>query len=94
MSDETNKMADKGASNQVIVAVLLVIALSVATGLVVHHNDKTTATHDAMVSAAMQKTEVKKAATAAAMKQEETDKMAASEAMAKDETTNTTAATQ
>lgn len=91
MSDEAVKQTNHGASNQLIIVIIVTIALAVATGLVVRHNDTTANNHAMMTAEAMQKTEVKKAATAAAMKQAETDKMAAHDAMMHDTSTTTPA---
>ena len=61
---------------QIVVAVVAVIGFSTATALVIHHNDKVSNDHTMMMSEAMQKKAVQKAADDAAMKQKETDKMA------------------
>lgn len=60
----------------VVTAVLLIAAFSVATGLVVHHNDQTSNAHAMMVSNAMEKTTIMKAEISAAMKQKQSDAMA------------------
>ncbi len=60
----------------VVVAIVLIVAFSVGTGLVVHHNDNTNNTHAMMVSDTMEKTAIMKAETSAAMKQKQSDEMA------------------
>jgi hypothetical protein len=62
-------------SMQLTIAVVVVVGLSVATGLMVHHNDDTNNAHAMMMSDAMQKTAIKKAETSAAMKQKQSDEM-------------------
>ena len=66
---------------QLIIAALVVVVISVATGTIVHYNDKTANDHAMMESTKMQNSALQKAASDAAMKQSETDKMAANDAM-------------
>jgi hypothetical protein len=98
MSDkQNNEHIKKGSSNslyKLICAVILLAVFSVATGLIVHNNDKTSNSHAMMVSEAMQKADIKKASTTAAMKQEEADKMAAHQAMMNDNSSSTATTAQ
>jgi hypothetical protein len=61
---------------QAVVAVALIAVFSVATGIVVHHDDQTSSAHAMMVSSSMEKTTVMKAESTAAMKQKASDEMA------------------
>jgi len=65
----------------VIIAVVLIAAFSVGTGMLVHHNDQTNNAHAMMVSNAMEKTAIMKAETSAAMKQKQSDEMAEHDSM-------------
>ncbi len=65
----------------VVVAIVLVAAFSIGTGLVVHHKDQTNNTHAMMANSAMEKDAIMKAETNAAMKQKQSDEMAAHNAM-------------
>jgi hypothetical protein len=64
-----------------VVAIVLIAAFSVGTGLVVHHNDQTNNTHAMMANSAMEKDAVMKAETSAAMKQKQSDEMNTRNAM-------------
>jgi len=68
-------------TTQAVLAVVLIAAFSIATGAIIHHNDQTNSAHAMMVSAAMEKTAIKKAETSAAMKQKQSDEMAEHDSM-------------
>ena len=56
-------------------AILFIAVFSIATGLIVHHNDQVNTAHAMMVSSAMEKTTIMKAESSAAMKQKQSDAM-------------------
>lgn len=93
MNNEIVKQKTYGVSKKMIIIVIAGIILVLGTGLAVHNNDTTAKNHAMMISDAMQKVEVNKAATAAAMKQAEADKMAAHDAMKQQSTSTTVPAT-
>ena len=64
-----------------VLGLVVIASFSVATGLVVHHNDQASKNHAMMMAESDKQKAVDKAMTDAAMKQEEKDKMAAHDAM-------------
>jgi hypothetical protein len=73
-----NKMGNNGV---LVLAAIVLIGSSVATGLIVHHNDTISADRNMMMSDTMQQKALSKAAEMAAMQQAEKDKMASQDTM-------------